>query len=602
MPIFTEQENLKSIVISEIDLPTEQSILTENVNTTVNAGKPDTFVELIEKYDELFNKNLTEKKIKESEKIQKRSSDDESEIENTQSILEKSQTIADPEVRKEFELDLNNYGKVAEDESAKPQDIGTEYDPNYARKVVNIPEKENGIANVFATEKSVQELMVEKVEKIVIDEPTTIEPEEVSSDFNRRKNPEIVEVFEHIFYHPSRADSFEEATPSALNIEVDFDPIQVVGEDRDALRTETDLLGSETTTFKTLSDENENIEPEGKNDLISTTDVDSETDKISELKTEEKSEDEKSLNVNDYSRSIDDITAVTETVDSSSTSFQTVTEIVEVHTEVSVSIEINKTDNVTGKPLLIRENVEHSSSSEMSEKSEKSDKSSEESMSSKSSEKEEKKKEKRKDDKNSSESSEENNAREILDTDELIILNLENEDDKKKLTEELYKDTLKHDIKKKDHPIVLPQPLVEISERKFTEETEIADHLEEKVKPTEIRNFEATTVTLYEAFEDVVTTLSDGVKLSNELRTTLDSFREPLDENKTVLDTNNEAISSKNIKNSLVNIAEEMTLENHAETAEASYFMVSIIGIISVAIVVSLFVIVKKKSSRIIFF
>lgn len=612
-------------MISEIDLPTEPSVSSEKEIAADSEKSESTFVELYEKYDEQFIKNsTTELKDVDETPLQKRSSpasdDDDIDTEaNNKLIIEKIQTIDDPEVQKEFELDLNNNGQVNTVESEKSVDAGTEYDPNYSSKIVSTNENlpaPNSVANEL--ENSVHDdFTSEDAAKILIDEFVTVAPEDFSTDQTNNKNPEIIEVIEQVFYHPKNVEVGDSTTVDptsvqvdfdALNVQVDFEPIEIVHQNAaDHFRSIEEVTTFPNDKFVGFEPSNELVEP-----LVETADSEN-------LESEDESAKEaaeaivdslaivgllgKSINfdssigepvVHKSDNKIKKLqNEIPETVYEETTSLplfiESVTEVVEVNTKITVSIHIDDSN-------------ENSDSSD-DKKSSASDKSSEESNSSKSSEKTDKTDKTDKADKadqNSSESSEENTAKEIFDKSDFRMLDLQNKDDQNKLMEDLYKDTMNHEVKKKDHPIVVN--IQQAIERNLNEANEIAKQLDERLKIVETKMFEETTVGIYETFEDVVTTISDGIKLTNELRSSVDSFRGDTEENKTVLDTNNEAISSKNIKNSLVNIAEEMTLENHVVRSEFSYIAVSITGLVSSAVLGVLYVALKKKSASTVLF
>ena len=181
-------------------------------------------------------------------------------------------------------------------------------------------------------------------------------------------------------------------------------------------------------------------------------------------------------------------------------------------------------------------------------------------------------------------------------------MNIDKAENQNKLMAALYKDTLRHEIKKKDHPqeVLAPQEFKtpkEVEKQVIDNEAEVQPRSDVNTTPTKP---EQTTVGILETLEDIYNTVTDGIKLTNDLRGTVESFRGSTDEFKTVLDTNSEIISSKNIKTDLVNIAEEMTLENHVKVAEASYFSVIFLGIASGIVLIGLYLGLKRKAARMI--
>lgn len=695
IPIFTE-ENLSSIVISEIDLPTEATVF-EDKEKFSETEKPETFSELYEKYDELFIKNTTTGIIIDNENpVQKRSSDDTPDDVSTKSLIDKIQ-IDDPEVRKEFENELKNQGQSLDDDKVI-DDGAKEYDPNYSKKLIAAPDNtieydtqlnrdsENSIKE-FKTDdvKADEEKTDDVVKKLTVHEKevlqghmveqlvhmnessvdyTTVIPEDSFRHHENIKNPEVVDVLEHIVYQSTNQELSEMTTVNPLNVQVDFDPIEIIPSDRHRFRNvDAEVTTESNDKFVGFKPTEDLVEPGEE-----TTESDQffkkvETEDETALKTVETIVDTlefvgiygKSFQFNNASdegkesKSPDndaDVTT-TETFTEEMTTVapsivESVTEIVEVRTEVSVTIQVGDKEADSSD-----ESHKHSSSANKSESSEESnsdekadkwvkdkDDSTGESNSSKSDEKADKrvkdkhdssgesnsdksddKTDKREKDKDNSEdsnssksdektekrekdkhdSSEENTAKEILDSDDLRILDLQNKDNQKSLMNDMYKETLNHEVKKKDHPEELSLPS-EVVARTFSAEDKIAQHLEDKIKPAE-----TTTVGVYETLGDVVSTMSDGIKLSNDFRASIDSFHGAAEENKTVLDTNSEAISSKNIKNSLVNIAEEMTLEDHVESSKISYLIVAAIGITSTIVIVILYAVLKIKSLRVIF-
>lgn len=598
-------------MISELDLPTEATISLDKENIH-EVEKSESFIELYEKYNDDFIKNSTtstdDLEIDENP-LQKRSSDDEpsdDEDVNNKSVIDKIQSIEDPEVRKEFEQEISNNGQVLETEDEKKSDDGTAYEPNYTKKLINLPtqqfeaksESENSIQDFdFTKNLSLHEkeiLQVHLVEQLVHNmsetnnDFTTVIPEESFVHHEQIKNPEVVEVLEHIVYQSSTVETNDATTADTLNVQVDFDPIEIIPKDRHRFRNVEDV---EVTTEK--NDKFVGFKP--TEDLVEPGEETTEPDLFfKKIEIDEDDDDEKaiidtlelvgifgkSIKFENISDKLNETatTEMPETISQETTTqvFESITEIVEVHTEISVNIEVggDKSESVSDTSSKLSSSSEESSEESKIKKIKKV------------------KTKKSKIDKiESAESLEENSAKEETDNDEFKI-------EQTSLFADLYKDTLGHEIKKKDHAEeIIPQP--EVFERKLSVDGEVQPRSDVSAKQLEP---EPTTVGVYETLEDVATTVSDGIKLSNDLRGSIDSFRGFIDENKTVLDTNSEAISSKNLKASLVNIAEEMTLENHVENAETSYFAVTFLGIISGIVLVTMFVVLKKKSNRIFIF
>lgn len=156
------------------------------------------------------------------------------------------------------------------------------------------------------------------------------------------------------------------------------------------------------------------------------------------------------------------------------------------------------------------------------------------------------------------------------------------------LTEEIFKESTGHEIKKKDHPDGIAQPFVA---RQFDEGSLIPDLIDAKTQ--------ATITAIYETVEDVLTTLSDGIKLSNELRQNVNSFRDDSQESSSFLDTLREAVSSKNSKNPLVvfEIAENRQLSGDKREMNVSMMsIVTIIALVSMIVLIGLFSVLKRRS------
>lgn len=568
-------------MISEVDLPTEAPGVDDR-ETFTEPEKSETFVELLEKYDELYIKNSTVVGPEFNDNpLHKRSSEDEDEkVEGEgKSVIEKVENIVDPEVRKEFELELPNSGKIGDGElksieggekavvSDVSSDPGTVYDPNYDLKIVKTVD--GSLATNVVNE---QTDVLGRSEEIV---HTTVSP----------SVPEFIEVVEEIFHQPTNVEVDSAPIVSLLNVQADFEPIEIATKSPESYRS----LDVEVTTV--VNDKFVGYQP--NEDLVEPGEETTEQDSFF-VKTEPDEEPEEKTAaevivgtlefVGLYGKSLNDEKPIERTKANEKEQvpevFETRTEVVEVNTEFSVSFKVDEPE---------KHSEASNSASESSVQSSSAHKSSEESKSVE---------EATKVDKNSSESSEENSAKEKVDDDKFRIFDkveqilqevvavAVNDTRQNQLMVELYKETSDHEVIKKDHPL------------KVLEETAQRSLGEDSVAEVKSIPEETTTVGVYETFEDVVSTVSDGVKLTNEFRSMIDSFRGNAEEIKTVLDTDREAVSSKNLKTSLVNIAEEMTLENHVESSEISYFAVSIVAFVSVAVVASLYVVIKSNSPR----
>lgn len=187
----------------------------------------------------------------------------------------------------------------------------------------------------------------------------------------------------------------------------------------------------------------------------------------------------------------------------------------------------------------------------------------------------------------SNESSEEKNVVENADTQHVNLL-----------TDDIFKESTIHEVKKKDHPDGLMLPFDTI-ERKFVEE---GRQLENLFTDFIDAKTQATITTIYDTFEDIATTVSDGIKLTDELRHNVNSFRDSSEEDSIVLDTLREAISSKNSKAPLL-ISEEMTIaENrlhfNGETQISMMAIISLIALISMIMLIGLFTMLKRRAER----
>lgn len=601
IPILNNEETkLNSIVISEIDLPTEASVTIVDQEIVIEPAS--SFLEMVEKYEGMYG-NEKEDELKQ----QKRSFiDDDVKINpdaGGKSLIDRIET-PDPEVRKEFEneLTINQYvGDEEEETTDKSEIIATEYDPIYEDKLIVMQHEE--VIKDESSQMTVQEkenLQVHLVEQLVHhndnqqQEFTTIIPENSFTNRTLIKNPEVVEVLEHIVYESdSELKSHEHATTTTLNpiqvVHIEVDPIEIIPKDRhrDA-KVVTDDNNDKFSGFVGIPSE----------DLIQPGEETTEPDNFFK-KTDTSDEDPievvretleyvaiygKSLNVDEAEITTTEIpqTTTSEVIQESKT------EIIEINTKVTVSVEKG---NDT-------ESIKKSTSSEESSQQSSPNKSSEEDEDSKEDEKKvkEKKIKKKDDDNNSSGSSEEieteNVAKEDLSDERLNFRSLEFPEKQRLLAlfEELFEDTLAHEIKKKDHPDGLITTF-EFTGRQLTDESQ--DSVVTAVD---------SITKVYEAFEEVITEISDGIKLGKELRHQIESFRGDSEENKIVLDTHNEAISSKNSKNPLVGVSdlEMMKLKERSfeEEPRLSLVIVPIVAMVSVTVLIALYKFIKVKSSR----
>lgn len=241
--LSSDDQKLNSIVISEIDFTTEHPLII--ITDITGDNEPEkSFHELVEKYDEMF--------ISDEQNIKKRNSDDDVYIDNSgKSLLEKIE-IQDPDVRKEFEIEISKQNSdamnIEKEEEAdttenSSQIIETEYDPNYAKKI-----HENTTTTKLTTHEK-ENLQVHLVEQLVHHEMekddtefTTIVPDESLTHHELVKDPEIVEVLEHInFESNDELKAHEHTTPSVNVVNMDIDPIEIIPKDRHRLgRTDDD--------------------------------------------------------------------------------------------------------------------------------------------------------------------------------------------------------------------------------------------------------------------------------------------------------------------------------------------------------------------------
>lgn len=182
----------------------------------------------------------------------------------------------------------------------------------------------------------------------------------------------------------------------------------------------------------------------------------------------------------------------------------------------------------------------------------------------------------------SDESLEENNIAENADSQHVNLL-----------SDEIFKESTNHEVKKKDHPDGLTMAY-EVEGR------QLEGIFNDLIDP----QTQATLTTIYDTFEDIATTVSDGLKLSDELRQNVNSFRENSEENLSVLDTLREAISSKNSQTPLV-VSDEMTIaENRLhlsgvkETQVSMMAIISLIALISMFMLIGLFSMLKRRAER----
>lgn len=245
IPVLSaDDQKLNSIVISEIDFTTEQPLII--VDTEIVVVEPEkSFNELIERYDEMFIKS----QAGDVQNVKKRNSDvTEEDINNKvveeggKSLIEKVE-IEDPDVRKEFEIEISKQNSDAvlveeEETTDTSQILETEYDPNYARK---IPEN----ATKLTTHEK-ENLQVHLVEQLVNHdkenpEYTTILPEESLANHELVKDPVVIEVLEHINYESGDELKAHEHTTMVNVVHMDIDPIEIIPKDRHRLaRTEVD--------------------------------------------------------------------------------------------------------------------------------------------------------------------------------------------------------------------------------------------------------------------------------------------------------------------------------------------------------------------------
>lgn len=243
IPVLSaDDQKLNSIVISEIDFTTEHPLVI--VDSEIAVVEPEkSFSELIERYDEMYIKS----QAGEVQNVKKRNSEVTEENkdieEGGKSLIEKVE-IEDPDVRKEFEIEISKQNSDAalveeeEETTDTTQILETEYDPNYARKI-----HENA-TKLTTQEKEI--LQVHLVEQLVHHDKdnlefTTILPEEILAHHELVKDPEIVEVLQHINYESADDLKAHEHTTMVNVVHMDIDPIEIIPKDRHRLaRTEVD--------------------------------------------------------------------------------------------------------------------------------------------------------------------------------------------------------------------------------------------------------------------------------------------------------------------------------------------------------------------------
>lgn len=118
--------------------------------------------------------------------------------------------------------------------------------------------------------------------------------------------------------------------------------------------------------------------------------------------------------------------------------------------------------------------------------------------------------------------------------------------------EDFFQDLRSHDVRKKDHVNVVEFEndiaLVEPKKEDFVDTTAVpsetqAVSLNLKAAP-ETEVVESTS----ETFDDYLTTLVQGIELTNDVKSTLENFRSSMEKTSSVPDTNNEIVSSKNTR------------------------------------------------------
>ncbi|KAG5673459.1 hypothetical protein PVAND_003504 [Polypedilum vanderplanki] len=572
IPILSlDDTKLDSIVISEIDLPTESSVVI--IDQEISKEPESSFHDLIEKYDENFIKN-----IKDDVNVHKRSSNDEESLEidaGGKSIIEKIQ-ISDPDVRKEFENELSqNQNQIIQEEeeptTENSENVITDYDPNYASKMIVLSDTIENATKLTVHEKEI--LQVHLVEQIIHQAEnestfTTIVPDESFSHHEVIKNPEVVEVMEHIVFETDSELKLHEHTTvnSIVEVKLDIDPIEIIPKDRHRLGRDEDVDKSTDANDKFAGFDGiptKDLTPPGEE----TTEPDS--------FFKENAEEEEESVVDTLRETLEYVAIYGKSLDIEPTTVEPVTEIVEVNTKITVDeIQVGKEIELEGK----------SSEEESSQQSLPNKSSEEHSVASVK--------------KYTDDSSEENVGKEtFVEESKGDLRSLEFPTVTQRpnvLPEDIFKSVPCHEIKKKDHP-TLP---LENAERKIDIE-EVAEE----------NSLIVTVTALYETFEEITTTVSDGLKLTNDFKHNVQSFREHSEENKIVLDTHNEAISSKNSKIPLVGVNEmmlmtlkEQPIKDEKENIELALAVIPYIGIGTAVILIGFFKLIRRRTSQIAYY
>lgn len=264
VPILSpDDQKLNSIVISEIDFTTEHPLIIVDAEISVEPEK--TFHELIERYDEVYMKTSDE-----NQNVRKRNSQitEENVEEGGKSLIEKIE-IEDPDVKKEFEIEISNAmqnHQIATDEETTEtaQIADTEYDPNYARKI-----PENATKLTIHEKEHIQASLVEQLvhhgDHNQSHEHTTVLPDDVFTHHELVINPDIVGVLEHINYESEGEMKAHEHTTVINSIDMDIDPIEIIPKDRH--RTSRVEVETTTSLYIDLNDKGRSLlESTGDND------------------------------------------------------------------------------------------------------------------------------------------------------------------------------------------------------------------------------------------------------------------------------------------------------------------------------------------------
>lgn len=586
IPILSDDElKLNSIVISEIDLPTEPPHTVVDQDIAVEPAS--TFLDLVEKYEGTYGANPDDIAV------HKRSSTDEDEslVVGAKSLIDKID-IPDPEVRMEFEKELSQNSIIKDDDHVQQQEddttehsqIATEYEPNYEKMIIQ-PQADENVTEAHHNESSLsvhdkEILQVHLVEQLVHhnehrEEFTTIVPEESFTDHALVANPEVIEVLEHIVFETERELKFHEhSTITPVNVvEMEVDPIEIIPKDRhreakvevpvDDNDKFAGFVGIPNEDLIQPGEETTEADQFFKNTETSNEDEDDPIDTVRET-LEYVAIYGKSLN-------LDEMPTTTEVPQT--TIYETVTEITVVNEKVNVNTQAGN-EIATGKSLSSDESSQQSESNKSSEESkEKQDKSV-----------------------SSEELESENVGKEDLSDDQLSLRSLLFPITQRpnSLPDDIFKDTKVHEIKKKDHPDGLVVPYEVVTSRQLQDEVPVTTSTVE------------TITKVYEAFEEVITAVSDGIKLTKELRHHVESFRDHSEENKIVMDTHSEPFSAKNSKNPLVNVIdlEMMKLKERTfdDEPKVSIAVIPLVAIISVIVLVTLYTFIKAKASTVRFY